>query len=125
MKDKELREINVIPLVDIMLVLLTIVLTTATFIAAGEIGVNLPKAANREAKSGASLVITLTKDNHLFLDKNEVSDLQLKDFLKKYNTDQPVIIRADEDASVKRFAFVIDSLKGEGFKKVSMEVKGQ
>ena len=45
MDEKEFDYMNVIPLVDIMLVLLTIVLTTSTFIASGVIPVNLPKAA--------------------------------------------------------------------------------
>lgn len=42
--DHELNQINVIPLVDVMLVLLVIVLTTATFITTGQIPVNLAKA---------------------------------------------------------------------------------
>lgn len=44
--DRELSQINVIPLVDVMLVLLVIVLTTATFITAGQIPVNLAKSAS-------------------------------------------------------------------------------
>jgi len=42
MEDREFKDINVIPLVDIMLVLLTIVLITATFVVQGSIPVNLP-----------------------------------------------------------------------------------
>ncbi len=45
MEEKEFNYINVIPLVDVMLVLLTIVLTTSTFIASGMINVSLPKAS--------------------------------------------------------------------------------
>ncbi len=48
MDEKEFDYLNVIPLVDVMLVLLTIVLTTSTFIATGGIQVELPEAASTE-----------------------------------------------------------------------------
>jgi len=123
MEHKELREMNVIPLVDVMLVLLTIVLTTATFIASGEIAVNLPEAKTRDNISGASLFITIAKDEKIFMDKLEVSPDDLITRLQGLNNEQPVVIRADENVPVKRFVFVIDALKGEGFKRVSMEVQ--
>jgi biopolymer transport protein ExbD len=53
--DRELDQINVIPLVDVMLVLLVIVLTTATFITTGQIPVNLAKAKG-DSPSGASRI---------------------------------------------------------------------
>jgi len=121
--NKEFREMNVIPLVDVMLVLLTIVLTTATFIMAGEIAVNLPKAENIENRFNAPLFITITEDERLFIDKLEIHDNELLPRLQEISKEQPIVIRADENAVVRRFVFVIDALKGEGFKKVSMEVQ--
>ncbi len=122
MEHKEFGEINIVPLVDVMLVLLTIVLTTATFIVTGEIAVNLPEAKNRDAASISPVVITLTKDGRLFIDKKEVSYPELSRHIRQFNREQPVVIRADEGISVGRFAYVIDVLKGEGFRRVSMEV---
>lgn len=122
-QNKEFREMNVIPLVDVMLVLLTIVLTTATFIVAGEIAVNLPKAENRENRSNAPLFITITEDERLFIDKLEIRPDELLNRLREINKEQPIVIRADENVAVRKFVFVIDALKGEGFKRVSMEVK--
>ncbi len=123
MKDREFSEINVIPLVDIMLVLLTIVLTTTTFIITGHISVNLPGAKNRDIRAENPIYITLTKDNRLFIDKMEVADMEVINHLKRFSKEKPVVIRADEEVPLKRFAFVVDKLKGEGFAKVSMEVK--
>jgi biopolymer transport protein ExbD len=121
--NKEFREMNVIPLVDVMLVLLTIVLTTATFIVAGEISVNLPEAKHRDEIAREPLFITITKDERLFIDKLELTPDELIDHLRKINREQSIVIRADESVYVKRFVFVLDALKGEGFKKVSMEVQ--
>lgn len=123
MEDKEFREMNVIPLVDVMLVLLTIVLTTATFIMAGEIAVNLPKAKNIENRSTAPLFITITEDERLFIGRLELTPDELLKRLRQMNKEQAIVIRADENLAVRKFVFVIDALKGEGFKKVSMEVQ--
>lgn len=120
--NKEFREMNVIPLVDVMLVLLTIVLTTATFIMAGEIAVNLPKAENVENRSTAPLFITITEDERLFIDRSELTPDELLMRIREINKERAIVIRADENATVRKFVFVIDALKGEGFKRVSMEV---
>ena len=58
--DRELNQINLIPLVDVMLVLLVIMLTTATFINAGQISVNLAKAAAANERQDTPLIITVT-----------------------------------------------------------------
>ena len=68
--DRELNQINVIPLVDVMLVLLVIVLTTATFITTGQIPVDLAKAKESGDKQDVPLIVTLTADGRLLA--NEV-----------------------------------------------------
>lgn len=123
MKDKEFNEINVIPLVDVMLVLLTIVLTTATFIATGQIAVNLPEVKNMEANAQSPLKITITKDEILYINERKIVEEAIGDILKTFDNEQAVIIKADEDIPLRKFAFVMDVLKGNGFKKVSMEVR--
>ncbi len=123
MEHKEFREMNVIPLVDVMLVLLTIVLTTATFIMAGEIAVNLPNAENSENRSTSPVFITITSDERLYIDKIQITPDDLARRLQSVNKEQAIVIRADENVVIRKFVFVIDTLKGDGFKKVSMEVR--
>ncbi len=123
MEHKEFREMNVIPLVDVMLVLLTIVLTTATFIMAGEIAVNLPNAKNSENRSTSPVFITITSDERLYINKIEITPDDLARWLQSVDKKQAIVIRADENVVIRKFVFVIDTLKGNGFKKVSMEVR--
>lgn len=123
MEHKEFSEMNVIPLVDVMLVLLTIVLTTATFIVAGEISVNLPDAKNRENRSTHPIFITITEDERLFIEKSEVSLEELASHIKSFDNEQAVVIRADKNVPINKFVVVIDALKEDGFKNVSLEVK--
>lgn len=60
--EREVDQINVIPLVDIMLVLLVIVLTTATFITTGQIPVNLAKASTSADRHDRPIVVTVTAE---------------------------------------------------------------
>jgi len=124
MEEKEISSMNVIPLVDIMLVLLTIVLTTATFIAKGEIPVELPQAQSGKAgKVQESLVITITKEGKIYLKGKEITYEELKDFLKMLNRSTPVEINADKNTKLENFVNVFDLLNSYGFKNVNLAVK--
>ncbi|MBI4401318.1 MAG: biopolymer transporter ExbD [Nitrospirae bacterium] len=120
--DRELDQINVIPLVDVMLVLLVIVLTTATFITTGQIPVDLAKAKEAGDRKDVPLVITLTADGRLFMNEQPVSDDGLKILLTPHPKDSLVVVRADRVIMLERFVEVVDEVRGLGFRQVSLEV---
>ena len=120
--ERELDQINVIPLVDVMLVLLVIVLTTATFITTGQIPVDLPKAREAGDRQHVPLVITLTADGRLFMNEQPVSDDGLKILLTPHPKESPVVVRADRVTMLERFVEVVDEIRGLGFRQVSLEV---
>jgi len=126
MEDKEFSSINVIPLVDIMLVLLTIVLITATFVVQGSIPVQLPQAKASDEENLKGLFITITHEGTIFFEDQNVSLLELERELEKYQKDSQVQVMADRRAMVQSLVDVLDLLKRLGFKKVSIktEVKG-
>jgi biopolymer transport protein ExbD len=103
--NRELNQINVIPLVDVMLVLLVIVLTTAIFINAGQIPVNLAKAA----------VVNERKDR-------AVSDEQFDATLLTHPRESLILVRADKITRLERFVTVVVRVRGLGFRQVSLEV---
>src|SRR5919205_851020 len=93
--DRELNQINVIPLVDVMLVLLVIVLTTATFISTGQIPVDLAKSKEAGDRRDTPLVITLTADGGLFLNDQPVPVGGLPIVLTGRPRESLVVVRAD------------------------------
>jgi biopolymer transport protein ExbD len=119
---RDIDQINVIPLVDVMLVLLVIVLTTATFISSGQIPVNLAKAKEVGDHKEAPLVITLTADGALFLNDRPVPEGGLQGALTKEARESLVIVRADKVTLLERFVSVVDEVRGLGFQQVSLEV---
>ena len=73
MEEKEFDYINVIPLVDVMLVLLTIVLTTSSFIASGMIPLDLPKAHRSQGEILKTQTIEIDRAGKIYLNSKPVS----------------------------------------------------
>lgn len=120
--DRELNQINVIPLVDVMLVLLVIVLTTATFISTGQVPVNLAKAKEAGDRKDTPIVITLDAEGRLFLNETALAEDELKSALATYALESAVVVRADKTTILERFVALVDHVRGLGFEHVSLEV---
>lgn len=123
MEEKEFDYMNVIPLVDVMLVLLTIVLTTSTFIASGAIPVELPKASKSREEILKTQTIEINREGEVFLNARSVSLKGLKSSLQPYGRDIPILIRADRTLELQIFVDVIDVVKNLGFRKVSLQTE--
>jgi biopolymer transport protein ExbD len=120
--DREVNQINVIPLVDVMLVLLVIVLTTATFISTGQIPVNLAKAKEVGDRKDVPIVITLTSEGKLFLNDQPLAEGELPAALTTQPRESAVVVRADKVTLLERFVALVDEVRNLGFKQVSLEV---
>jgi len=120
--DREVNQINVIPLVDVMLVLLVIVLTTATFISTGQIPVNLAKAKEVGDRKDVPIVITLTSEGKLFLNDQPLAEGELPAALTTQPRESAVVVRADKVTLLERFVALVDEVRTLGFKQVSLEV---
>ena len=120
--ERELNQINVIPLVDVMLVLLVIVLTTATFISTGQVPVELAKAKEVSDHRDVPLMITLTSDGRLFLNDQPFPEDGLTTVLNGHPRESAVVLRADRVTVLERFVGVVDEVRGLGFRHVSLEV---
>ncbi len=122
MNEKGFETINVIPFIDIMLVLLTIVLTTATFIANGTIPVNLPKAEHGFA-GGQGLKVEINQAGGIFFDGTEVSAVSLRTALAAENRQTPMIIRADRAVALQSFVDVLSIVRELGFANMSLQTE--
>lgn len=123
MEEKGFDYINVIPFVDIMLVLLTIVLTTSTFIATGGIAVQLPKASKNSQETLKARTIEIDRTGTIYFSGVPVTILALRDSLKPLDRNSPFLIRADRDLPLQNFVDVIDTVKSSGFQKVSLQTE--
>jgi biopolymer transport protein ExbD len=120
--EREIHQINVIPLVDVMLVLLVIVLTTATFITTGQVPVQLAKAKEAGDRKDVPLVITMTAEGNLFMNDQPVPPNGLKIVLTSHPRESSVLVRADKVTILERFVSVVDEVRSLGFQQVNLEV---
>lgn len=113
MRMKRIDSINVIPFIDIMLVLLVMVLTTATFVKTGLIPVDLPEAKGAAAQHKPSeLKLTIKKDGSLWLgDKEQVSLEQFEQKVVAGGREMTVVLYSDKEAAFQNFVGVMDVLK--------------
>ena len=126
MDEKEFDYLNVIPLVDVMLVLLTIVLTTSTFIATGGIEVQLPKAeASSQPTDVPPKTVVIDREGRLWLDGSLVSLEGLTLALNAVDRQTPVLVRADKSLALQGFVDVFAALKQQGFNQLSLQTQQQ
>ena len=121
--DHELNQINVIPLVDVMLVLLVIVLTTATFISTGQIPVDLAQADATSAAPTEPITITMTSSGEIFLDGAQLTQEAMLSELQRFPPETLVLVRADRVIPLERFVEVVDDVRGAGLTKISLAVE--
>lgn len=123
MKEREFDYINVIPLVDVMLVLLTIVLTTSSFVATGMIPMDLPKARSRAGEVLKTQTVDIDRAGGIYLNARPVSLEELKIGMKGMKKNVPVLIRADRSISLQSFVCVLDIIKELEFTRISLQTE--
>jgi biopolymer transport protein ExbD len=127
MDEKPFETMNVIPLVDIMMVLLVIVLTTSSFIASGRIPVNLPQASMNAADidMDKNVVIEMNREGDVYINGQEMPMETLRATLAPMEKDTVFVIRADGEITLQKFVDVADLLKQLQFTKVAVQTKSR
>jgi biopolymer transport protein ExbD len=123
---KRMDTINVIPFIDIMLVLLAIVLTTATFMVEGRLDIRLPKATAGPAPQASTRAeIAIGREGEYYLDAAPVAVELLAERLSALDPQTAIILRVDAQARFERFVAVVDLLKARGLERVSILTLGR
>lgn len=117
-----LADINITPLVDVVLVLLIIFMVTAPVLQSG-IEVSVPKTRTVKEITEERIVISIDKQQRVFLENQPININQIADALRKKIRDpqhQSIFLRADEDVPFGAFATVMDAVKQSGITNVSI-----
>jgi biopolymer transport protein ExbD len=123
--DEAISEINVVPLVDIILVVLIIFMVTAPMIMKPSISVNLPKAASGDNTIPTQLSISIAKDGTIMLNgkKSDAQDVRTQAAEQvSRNPDIQAVIAADKDVPHGTVVGIIDAVKTAGVKKFAISI---
>lgn len=122
---KKIDSLNLVPFIDIMLVLLVIVLVSASFSVSSQLPIQIPKV-DEEMQSNVDskqINLALDKDGRIFVNAQVVDKVQLYGYLRSVSEDTSIIIKADKDANVQQFIDVMAALQYFGLTKVFTEVE--
>ena len=120
-----ISDINVTPLVDIMLVLLVIFMLTANLIAKQAIEVDLPKASQSTSLPPTTLAVTLTRDGALYLNGKPETPAELRAAVNDAVARDPktqAIISGDKAVSHGRVVWVLDTIKALGVSSFAIQI---
>ena len=121
-----ITDINITPMVDVVLVVLIIFMATAPLISRRALSVQLPKAAKAERTATETLRVELTGDKRVLLDGNTLSLTDLERELKRLVETQPaahVALAADQALPYGEIVSLLDMIKGTGIKRIGLEVR--
>ena len=124
MKLKKYDSINVIPFIDVLLVLLAIVLLTSTFITKGIIPVSLPNASSADRlKPEKEIILVIQENGELFFEDKLITLENIENIVLQSPKDIPIHINTDKNTKFESFVEVLDMLKKNQYSNVSIVTK--
>ncbi|PUD26768.1 TonB system transport protein ExbD [Helicobacter pylori] len=120
--------LNVVPFIDIMLVLLAIVLSVSTFIAQGKIKVSLPNAKNAEKSQPNDqkvVVISVNEHDNIFVDDKPMNLEALSAVVKQTDPKTLIDLKSDKSSRFETFISIMDILKEHNHENFSISTQAQ
>jgi len=117
-----IRELNLVPLIDVLLVVLFFYMILSPMMSRG-LDVNLPKSEANTVKPEDRIVLTVTRNQELFVEKERVDISRLRNVLDTVRKSKPLInvyLRADKDAPYGAVVQVMDIVKRAGIDRLGM-----
>ena len=124
--DETIGNINITPMVDIILVLLIIFMVTANFLKKESININLPKVGASDSNVAQSIQIAVTKDGKLLMEGAETTEDSITATLTRDTKLRPnmrVTLSADETLSYGKIARVMGLIRRAGVARIALSVK--
>lgn len=112
MRIKKGEGLNVVPFIDIMLVLLAIVLSASTFIAQGKIKVNVPQAESSEKPDNEKkIIVTVDANNQIYLDDKPINLTDLRKSIYQVDPKTLIELKSDKESKFDIFVQLLNILK--------------
>ena len=116
--------INVVPFIDIMLVLLVIVLTSASFIQKGLIPLELPTGTSKiKEEPKKALDISIKANGDIYFGKEKVAQSEVEATILKHDKKNPIHLYSDKNAKFDNFVFILDILKQNEYENLGIITK--
>lgn len=126
---KRFENMNVIPLIDVMLVLLAIVLMTASFIVKDNLNIELPETTNTQSyvpqEDKKTIHFAINDNNEYFVNDKSKNIESIKAFLQTLNSEQAITLQVDKKANFGTFVSLVDAFKGNKLNNLTILTKSK
>ncbi len=123
LEEEEENEVNLTPMLDVVFIMLIFFIVTASFVKEAGIDVNRPNAATAERKEKGNILVAISENNQIWIDKRQVDPRALRANIERMHGENPlgaVVIQADEESKNKLLVLVMDAARLAGVKNVSI-----
>ena len=122
-RDQEESEVNMTPMLDIVFIMLIFFIVTASFVKEAGIDVTRPPAATAERKERGNILIAITENDQIWIDKRQVDPRAVRANIERLHAENPqgaVVIQADKASKNGLLVQVMDAARLAGVKSVSL-----
>jgi biopolymer transport protein ExbD len=122
-EDQEENEVNLTPMLDVVFIMLIFFIVTASFVKEAGIDVNRPSAATAERKEKGNILVAISENNQIWIDRRQVDPRALRANIERMHAENPsgaVVIQADQESKNKLLVQVMDAARMAGVKNVSI-----
>jgi biopolymer transport protein ExbD len=123
MRDVEESEVNLTPMLDVVFIMLIFFIVTASFVKESGIEVNRPDAATAERKERGNILVAISQNNQIWVDKRQVDPRALRANIERLHAENPqgaVVIQADKESKNGLLVQVMDAARLAGVFNVSI-----
>jgi len=121
--EEEENEINLTPMLDVVFIMLIFFIVTATFIKEAGIEVNRPDALLADAQQDAAILIAISSNDEIWVDRKETDPRALRGVIEKLHLENPkgsIVIQADEESTNEKLVAVLEAAKAAGVSNVAI-----
>ena len=122
-RDQEESEVNMTPMLDIVFIMLIFFIVTASFVKEAGIDVTRPPAATAERKERGNILIAITENDQIWMDRRQVDVRALRANIERLHAENPqgsVVIQADKNSKNGLLVEVMDAARSSGVSNVSL-----
>jgi biopolymer transport protein ExbD len=122
-RDKDESEVNLTPMLDVVFIMLIFFIVTASFVKEAGIDVTRPPAATAERKERGNILVAITANDQIWIDRRMVDARSLRANLERLHAENPqgsVVIQADQDSKNGLLVLVMDAARLAGVKSVAL-----
>jgi biopolymer transport protein ExbD len=122
-EEEEKSEVNLTPMLDVVFIMLIFFIVTASFVKEAGIDVNRPDAATAERKEKGNILVAISADDQIWIDRRLVDPRALRANIERMHAENPngaVVIQADKKSTNGLLVQVMDASRQAGVKNVSI-----